>query len=135
RLSFTNYNTTLSSDSLETGTGSSNSLRSSPSGFGHLGESLEIRWKHRPDDIQQGAFNRYLASVAAGGVVTLVDAAVEPRIRPIHNARSLIPQRLLKVGRVKNDRPRGSAQAVDRVIWQMEGSRQLIKVIALGLVL
>jgi hypothetical protein len=32
RLSVTNYNTTLSSDSLETGTGSSNSLRSaSPS--------------------------------------------------------------------------------------------------------
>ena len=36
RLSVTNYNTTLSSDSLETGTGSSNSLRSTSesSGFG-----------------------------------------------------------------------------------------------------
>jgi hypothetical protein len=33
RLSVTNYNTTLSSDSLETGTGSSNSLRSAIQSF------------------------------------------------------------------------------------------------------
>jgi len=45
RLSVANYNTTLSSDSLESGTGSSNPLRSTiqSSVFGLLGESIEMR--------------------------------------------------------------------------------------------
>src|SRR5258708_29695261 len=43
RLSVANYNTTLSSDSLESGTGSSNSLRSK------LGINVTTLWRKRKD--------------------------------------------------------------------------------------
>jgi hypothetical protein len=41
---------------------------------------------------------------------------------------------LLKVGRVEDEGACGGAQAVDRLVRQSERSRQLIKVVALGLV-
>ena len=49
RLSVANYNTTLSSDSLETGTGSSNSLRSATQSvlFTHnleVAENARVSW-------------------------------------------------------------------------------------------
>src|SRR6266850_337367 len=53
----------------------------------------------------------------------------------LDDARTLIPQCLLKLGRVEDERPPGGAQAVNRLIGQSERGRQLIEVVALGLVL
>jgi hypothetical protein len=57
------------------------------------------------------------------------------RSGPIHNPCALVAQRVLKIGRVEDERPRGGAQAVDRLVRQSEGGRQLVKVVALGLFL
>jgi hypothetical protein len=54
RLSGENYNTTLSSDSIETGTGSSNPFRC-PSCFAFFGESFEIHTRAR-DKISRRRF-------------------------------------------------------------------------------
>ena len=80
RLSVANYNTTLSSESLETGTGSSNSLRSANESMRTDTGSGVISWAQRKPSYRKGprahAFSHLILGSVAEEVVRSAPCAV-----------------------------------------------------------